>query len=113
MRGEAVFAGIPVADRDAAVRWYETAFGREPDLIPNADEAAWRLTDTGWVYVIADPGRAGTALNTVLVADLTALVAELERSGLAPSRVETIPGTVMTSTLTDPDGNRLQFGQPL
>jgi hypothetical protein len=48
-----VFAGIPVADRDAAVGWYERLAARPPDLIPNADEAAWQLNDTGWVYVIA------------------------------------------------------------
>jgi hypothetical protein len=33
-----VFAGIPVADRDAAVDWYKRLVGRPPDLIPNDDE---------------------------------------------------------------------------
>jgi catechol 2,3-dioxygenase-like lactoylglutathione lyase family enzyme len=111
MKAEYLFAGIPVADRDAAVAWYEGALGREPDLIPNADEACWQLTDSGWIYVIADPDRAGTALNTILVADLTGLVAGFERLGLGPSPIDTsIPG-MLTSVLTDPDGNRIQFAQ--
>ncbi len=53
-----VFAGIPVAHRDSAVGWYERLVGRSPDLLPNDDEAAWRLTETGWMYVVADAGRA-------------------------------------------------------
>lgn len=54
-----VFASIPVGDRDAAVSWYGRLLGRPPDLIPNKDEAAWRITDSGWIYVIADAVRAG------------------------------------------------------
>ncbi|HEY4429287.1 MAG TPA: hypothetical protein VGN08_13885 [Solirubrobacteraceae bacterium] len=30
-----LFAGISVADRDAAAAWYERLTGRPPDLIPN------------------------------------------------------------------------------
>jgi hypothetical protein len=111
MRAEYLFAGIPVADRDAAVAWYEAALGREPDLIPNDNEAAWQLTDSAWIYLIGDPERAGTALNTILVADLTALVAGFEGVGLTASPIDTsIPG-MLTSVLTDPDGNRIQFAQ--
>src|SRR2546423_4900651 len=42
-----VVGRIPVAHRDAAVGWYERLVGRPPDLVPNDDEAAWRLTETG------------------------------------------------------------------
>jgi hypothetical protein len=59
-----LFASIPVADRDAAVGWYGRLTGRPPDLVPNEKEAAWRLTETGWIYVIVDPDRAGSALHT-------------------------------------------------
>ena len=111
MKAEYLFAGIPVADRNAAVAWYEAALGREPDLIPNENEACWQLTETGWIYLIGDRERAGTALNTILVSDLTGLVAGFERLGLRPSRIDTsIPG-MLTSVLTDPDGNRIQFAQ--
>lgn len=107
-----LFASIPVADRDAAVRWYERLAGRPPDLIPNDDEAAWRLTDTGWIYVIADRDRAGQALHTLLVDDLEAFLAGLTDRGIAAEPVTTIGGGVRRTMVTDPDGNRLQLGQP-
>jgi hypothetical protein len=40
---------------------------RKPARIPNEDEAAWQLNETGWIYVIADVDRAGSALHTLLV----------------------------------------------
>jgi hypothetical protein len=39
-----VFAGIPVADFDAALPWYERFAARPPDLVPHSREAAWQLT---------------------------------------------------------------------
>lgn len=49
-----VLTGIPVTSRDVAATWYERLIGRMPDLIPNENEAAWRLTDTSWIYVIVE-----------------------------------------------------------
>jgi hypothetical protein len=108
-----VFAGIPVADIAAGRAWYERLLDRAPDLVPNDREAAWQLTETSWIYLLADPGRAGSSLHTVLVDDLEALFADLRGRGLAPQPIETIPGAVRTSTITDPDGNRIQFGEPI
>ena len=107
-----VFAGIPVAHRDAAVGWYERLVGRPPDLVPNDDEAAWRLTETGWMYVVADAGRVGSALHTLLVDDLDAFLAGLAERGITAGPVETIGDAVRGTVVTDPDGNRLQIGQP-
>jgi hypothetical protein len=106
-----VFAGIPVVNRDAAALWYERFVGRPPDLIPNDDEAAWQLTDTGWIYIVVDPSRAGSALNTVLVDDLDALLEGLADREITSSSVATIGAGVHTTVVTDPDGNRLQIGQ--
>jgi hypothetical protein len=106
-----VFAGIPVADREAAAGWYERLTGRPPDLIPNEDEAAWQLTETGWIYLITDAGLAGSALHTLLVDDLDAFLATLADHGISAGPIETIGGTVRHSIITDPDGNRLNVGQ--
>lgn len=107
-----LFASIPVADRDAAVGWYERLTGRPPDLVPNEDEAAWRLTETGWIYVIADLDRAGSALHTLLVDDLDGFLAGLAERGIGAGPVEIIGNGVRRTIVTDPDGNRLQVGQP-
>ena len=108
-----LFAGIPVANRDAAAGWYERLIGRPPDLVPNDDEAAWRLTETGWIYIVVDAERAGSALHTVLVDDLDAFLAGINERGITTTNpVATVGGGVRRTAVTDPDGNWLQIGQP-
>lgn len=108
-----VFAGIPVADYPVARDWYERLLGRQPDMLPNEIEAAWQLGESGWVYVVADPGRAGSALVTLIVDDLDVVVADIAGRGIAVPAIETIPGAARKAQYTDPDGNRVTFGQPL
>jgi calcineurin-like phosphoesterase/predicted enzyme related to lactoylglutathione lyase len=106
-----VFASIPVGDRDAAMRWYGRLLGRAPDLIPNEDEAAWQMSDGGWIYVIADAARAGSSLQTLLVEDLDAVLAAVAARGVAIGPVDVMSNGVRHTTLTDADGNRLKLGQ--
>jgi predicted enzyme related to lactoylglutathione lyase len=108
-----LFAGVPVADFGSALPWYERLFGRPPELIPNDEEAAWQLAGDGWVYVVADPDRAGNGLLTLIVDDLDAELAGLARRGLSTGPIDTIPGAVRKATIVDPDGNRVTFGEPL
>jgi predicted enzyme related to lactoylglutathione lyase len=107
-----LFAGIPVADFDAARPWYERLVGRAPDMLPKEGEACWQLTETGWIYVVADADRAGHALVTVLVDDLDAHLAGMAERGIETGPIETIPGPVRRTEVVDPEGNRIQFGQP-
>jgi predicted enzyme related to lactoylglutathione lyase len=106
-----LFAGIPVTDRDAALGWYERFAGRPPDLIPNQDEAAWQLTETGWIYIVTDGPRAGSASNTLLVDDLDGFLAELTERGIEAGPIETLGSGARRATAIDPDGNRLGVGQ--
>jgi predicted enzyme related to lactoylglutathione lyase len=108
MAFEHVFAGIPVADRDAALGWYERLMDRPPDLIPNDHEAAWRLTESGWVYIFASAERTGSALNTLLVDDLDSFLAALTQRGIAAGPVENVGDSMRQAIITDPDGNRLK-----
>jgi catechol 2,3-dioxygenase-like lactoylglutathione lyase family enzyme len=107
-----VFAGFPVADYAAAAAWYERLLGRAPTFHPNDHEAVWQLTETGWLYIIADGKRAGGGVNTVLVDDLDELVAGFAERGVGEVPIEVLPGLVRTAVVVDPDGNQLQFGQP-
>jgi predicted enzyme related to lactoylglutathione lyase len=108
-----LFASVPVRDREAAVNWYTQLVGHPPDLWPNDEEAAWRLTDTGWLYVIVDAERAGTALHTLLVDDLDAFITGLAERGIEAEPVELLDGAVRRTLVTDPDGNRVKIGEPL
>lgn len=108
-----LFASIPVRSRDQAVTWYERLVGRPPDLVPNDSEAAWRLTDTGWICLVADASQAGSARHTVLVDDIDTFLAGLAERGITSGPVETMGDVgVRHAYITDPDGNRLQVGQP-
>ncbi len=107
-----VFAGIPVADLDAGLEWWERLLGRPPDMYPNDDEACWQVTDSGWIYVVRDAERAGMALVTVLLDDLRGFLAGVEERGIAVGEIGEKPGVLVT-TIVDPEGNSIQFGQPL
>jgi predicted enzyme related to lactoylglutathione lyase len=107
------FAGIPVADYPLASAWYERLMGRPADFNPDENEAVWKVIDNGWVYVVADPGRAGKALITLMVDDLDRHVAELEERGVAVGAMEIQPGLYRRVAVTDPEGNKISFGQAL
>jgi len=108
MGAEHLFAGIPVGDRDAAMRWYERLLGRPPDLVPNNREAAWRLTESGWICLYAGPGGPASAPHTLLVGDLDGFLAGVLARGIEHGPIETIAPSVRQSVITDPDGNRLK-----
>jgi predicted enzyme related to lactoylglutathione lyase len=107
------FAGVPVADFGAMLAWYERLFGKPADFFPQEGEAVWRVTDHGWVYVVADAERAGRALLTLLVDDLEDQVARLAERGLPVGPIGVLPGAARKAEVSDPEGNRITFGQPL
>ena len=106
-----LFAGVPVADLEAARAWYERLLGRAPDMVPNETEVVWQLAEAGWIYVVADAERAGRALLTVIVDDLDGLLAGLCERGLAAGPVETLGTGVRRAEIADPEGNRIAFGE--
>ena len=70
MRADILFAGTAVTDFAEARAWYERLMGRPPDMLPHDAEAVWQVTDTGWIYIVADADRAGRGLLTLMVDDL-------------------------------------------
>ncbi len=111
MTVEHLFAGIPVSDRGVAVEFYERVFGRPPDLVPNDQEAAWRVTDSGWVCLYAGGGHGASAPHTLLIDDLDGFLTDVAERGIVTGPVEAIGVSVRQSVITDPDGNRLKVGQ--
>jgi hypothetical protein len=87
--------------------------GRPPDFHPHENEAVWQIIENGWIYVVADAGRAGKALLTLMVDDLDRQVAELQERGVAVGAIETQPGRFRKAEVTDPAGNKISFGQAL
>ena len=106
-----VFAGLPVADHEAALEFYERLLGRPPDRIPTDGDAVWHLSETGLIYVVRDQARAGRSLLTLIVDDLDTWVAEATRRGITFGEIDDVPGAVRRISVTDPDGNRITIGE--
>lgn len=111
VRASHVFCGVPTADFRSAVAWYERFVGRPPDNVPREDEAVWQLSDSGLIYVVADPERSGNGLLTLIVDDLDAQVAELAGRGIDLAPIETMGGVARRVTVADPDGNSVTVAQ--
>ncbi len=105
-----LFAGIPVADFAAALRWYERLLGHPPTFFPHETEAVWELAEHRYVYIVQQPEHAGHAMHTFFVADFDAVVAQIADRGLEPSVQETYSDGVRKTTYRDPDGNEIGFG---
>jgi hypothetical protein len=106
------FAGIPVAEFERALAWYERLWGRPPSFIPEPGEAVWQISDHAWIYVVTDLDRAGNGLITVLVDDLETQIAELTSRGIEVGVVKEMGPSVPGIVVTDAEGNRITFGQP-
>ena len=111
MAVDVLFAGIPVAELEPALDWYERLLGRPPDMTPNESERTWQLTDDGWIYVVEDPQRSGNGLTTLIVDDLDARIRELNERGIETEEVEQLNQNTRMLMLADPDGNRIQLGE--
>lgn len=108
---DVVFAGIPVAELEPAIDWYERFLGSSADMTPNEKERAWRLTDGGWLYVVEDGDRAGNALVTLMVDDLDARIGDLNSRGIETGQVEQLNERTRKLEVDDPEGNRIGLGE--
>ncbi|WP_229673896.1 VOC family protein [Nakamurella endophytica] len=104
-----LFAGLPVADRSRAVRWYERFLGAPPAFFPNDTEAVFQVVEHGYLYVEVRPERAGQGFVTVFVDDLRTWLRDVAARGLAPVHEERYDG-VRKVLFRDPDGNEVGVG---
>jgi catechol 2,3-dioxygenase-like lactoylglutathione lyase family enzyme len=105
-----LFAGIPVADRAAALEWYQRLLGFPPTFFPNDIEAVWELAEHRYVYIVQRPEHAGHAVHLIFVDDLDTLVAQIADRGVEPVERENYANGVHKVTYRDPDGNEFGFG---
>ncbi|MGC5010881.1 VOC family protein [Streptosporangium sp. DT93] len=105
-----LYAGIPVTEYAAALKWYERLLGSPPTFVAGDTEAVWELAEHRSVFVEQRPERAGHAMHTVFVDDFDALVARIAERGLEPAERETYSNGVRKAVYRDPDGNEIGFG---
>jgi len=110
---DAVMAGMPVAEVDAAVGWYETLLGRPADERPMDGLVEWHFPGTGNIQLVQDADRAGSGLLTLSVDHLADFVAGLEQRGLRPGPIDDTTSTkVLFLTVADPEGNAVTLVEP-
>ncbi len=105
-----LFAGIPVRDRAASLKWYERLLGSPPAFYPNDLEAVWELAGHRYVYIVQRPEHAGHAVLLLFVNDFDAIIAQIAARGLEPAQQESLPNGVRKAIYRDPDGNEFAFG---
>jgi catechol 2,3-dioxygenase-like lactoylglutathione lyase family enzyme len=105
-----LFAGIPVSNYSAALRWYERLLGSPPAFLPHETEAVWQVAEHRYMYIVEQREHAGHAMHTLFVDDLDALVATIADRGLEPAKRETYLNGVRKITFRDADGNEIGFG---
>ncbi|GAA2701851.1 VOC family protein [Nonomuraea recticatena] len=105
-----LYAGIPVTEYAAALKWYEQLLGSPPTFVASDTEAVWELAEHRAVFIEQRPEHAGHAMHTIFVDDFEALVAQIAERGLEPVERETYSNGVRKATYRDPDGNEIGFG---
>ena len=108
---DVLFAGIPVSDFSAAQSWYERFFGRPPDVVAHETEVLWRISDSGWLYIVGDEQRAGSSIAALLVPDIEAATAKIAARGVTIGPIEPEGDAGRKSVTRDPDGNELALIQ--
>jgi catechol 2,3-dioxygenase-like lactoylglutathione lyase family enzyme len=105
-----LFAGIPVADYAAALKWYQQLLGFPPAFFPHETEAVWEVAEHRYLYIVLQTEHAGHATHTLFIDNLDALVAQIAERKLEPVKQETYPNGVRKITYRDADGNEIGFG---
>jgi predicted enzyme related to lactoylglutathione lyase len=109
MNVDVLFTGVAVTDSERARAWYAQLFGREADIVAAEEEALWKMTETGWVYVVGDAPRAGNALVALAVPDLDHTISVLKERGVPIGPAEPEGDAGRKATALDPDGNSIAF----
>lgn len=105
MTMDVLFAGVPVREFTGSLEWYTRLFGRPADVVAHEHEVMWRVTDTGWLYIVHEPERAGRSLVAISVRNLEAAVADIDGRGLQCGPILPEGDAGRKSTISDPDGN--------
>jgi predicted enzyme related to lactoylglutathione lyase len=106
---DVLFAGVPVREFTGSREWYTRLFGRPADVVAHEHEVMWRVTDTGWLYIVHDPERAGRSIVAISVRNVAAAVTDINARGLQCGPILPEGDAGLKSTINDPDGNSISL----
>jgi predicted enzyme related to lactoylglutathione lyase len=112
------FGGLFFRSRapESLAAWYRDTLG--VDLVPTAaDQMPWMAEGGPTVFAPfaddTDYFSAGKAfMVNFKVADLDAMIAQLQTAGIAVKRLDTMPGIGKFAHLTDPEGTPIELWEP-
>ena len=111
MRLQGLYAALGVKDLQAAVVYYGTLFGREPDDRPMDTLVQWRPFANAGIQLFADATGAGHGTMTLVVPDLDAEQARLAAHGIDIGALRSGDfGRI--ARFHDPDGNAIVLAEP-
>jgi predicted enzyme related to lactoylglutathione lyase len=71
----------------------------------------WAVGEHRWFYLLEDAPKAGSALVTIMVADLDATAEAISERGIEPTELEDNYGEARKYVFHDPDDNEIGIGQ--
>lgn len=107
-----VIGVLPVTDHTAAVAWYQTWIGREPDVVPTEGVAEWQLAENAWIQVTTMANAPGKSSVVVGVDDLDEHRQRCASASIEIGEVEDL-GFIRLAESVDPAGNSVVFVQEM
>lgn len=103
-------------DRQMLADWYSAHLGVDP-VPKDADTQPWMTQAGATVFspFAADTDYFASDKSFMLnfrVADLDAMIAQLERAGIVVKRLDDMPGIGKFAHLNDPEGNAIELWEP-
>jgi hypothetical protein len=105
-----LFAGIPVADYAAALKWLRTTTGLSARILSPRQRGGVGTCGASVRVHCAATGTRRPRHEHPFVDDLDALVAQVADRGLDPAKREAYSNGVRNITYRDTDGNEIGFG---
>lgn len=99
---------VSATDFDAALAWYRSWLG-EPDEVPMAGIAEWRIAGDAWLQLAAGE-TAGRSEAVIGVDDVAACREKLTGAGIAAGEIADWE-VVLVCSLADPEGNTVSLVQ--
>lgn len=106
-----LYSAIAVTDLEKSEDFYTSLLGRGPDDRPMDGLIQWQGPGAAGLQLVADPGKAGSSMMTIVTPSVELARSQLDAAGL--DLEADIEGDVsVIAQISDLDGNRLTLAEP-
>lgn len=109
-----VAPSIYVSDLDRAIRFYRDALGFSMIHLDDPPRRAVVTQGSAVLHLDLHPAKAGSSCTHMMVDDLNAVCAQIDRAGVKLKQPPTVqPWGLRDIAVTDPDGNTFELAEPV